>query len=74
MIESQSRCIVCIGDFNEDAHSSGHIQAFMNEQNSNQIVHFNTKEGATIPDHVYIRALIKANIEKLSIYYSYQDS
>ena len=68
MIESQSSCIVCIGDFNEDAHSSGHIQAFMNEQNFNQIVHFNTTEGATILDHVYIRALLKANIEKISTY------
>ena len=75
VIESQSSCIVCIGDFNEDAHSGGPIQSFMNEQNFNQIVDFNTTEGATILDHVYIRAaLLKANVEKLSTYYSYHDA
>ena len=74
--ESQSSCIVCIGDFNENAHSDGPIQSFMNEQNFNQIVDFNTTEGATILDHVYIRsrALLRANVEKLSTYYSYHDA
>ena len=74
VIESQSSCIVCIGDFNEDAHSRGPIQSFMIEQNLNQIVDFNTTEDATILDHVYIRALWKANVEKPSTYYSCHDA
>ena len=76
VFESQSTCIVCIGDFNEDAHSRGPIQSFMNEQSFNQIVDFNTTEGATILDHVYIYATapLKANVEKLSTYYSYNDA
>ena len=74
VIKLQSRCLVCIGDFNEDAHSKGPIQSFMNEQNFTQIVDFNTTEGATILDHVYITAPLQAHVERLSTYYSYHDA
>ena len=74
VIRLQSRFLVCIGDFNEDAHSKGPIQYFMKEQEFNQIVDFNTTEGATILDHVYIAAPLQANVERLSTYYSYHDA
>ena len=74
VVRLQSRRLVCIGDFNEDAHSKGPIQSFMTEHNFNQIVDFNTTEGATILDHVYITAPLHANVEKLSTYYSYHDA
>ena len=46
----------------------------MNVHNFIQIVDFNTAEGATILDHVYITAPLQANVEKLSTYYSYHDA
>ena len=52
MLSSPNRCLICIGDFNEDAGSAGSIQAFMH--GFKQIVDFNTTEVATILDHVYI--------------------
>ena len=73
-IRLQSRYLVCIGDFNEDAHSRGPIQSFMSEYDFKQIVDFNTTEGATILDHVYVTAPLQTTVEKLSTYYSYHDA
>lgn len=42
----QSKNFVCLGDFNEDARSAGPIQTFMTNKGFNQIVNFNTTEGA----------------------------
>ncbi|XP_062609537.1 uncharacterized protein LOC134271330 [Saccostrea cucullata] len=70
----QSKFFVCLGDFNEDARSLGVIQAFMSSQDFKQVVHFNTTEGATILDHVYISARLEAKVEKMPTYYSYHDA
>ena len=71
---TENKSLLCIGDFNEDAKTKGPIQNFMNEQGLTQIVEFNTTEGATILDHVYVSSSLKADVEKLSTYYSYHDA
>ena len=74
LLRSPNRGLVCIGDFNEDAGSTGPIQAFMNDNGLKQIVDFNTTEGATILDHVYISSSLQANVIKIPTYYSYHDA
>lgn len=71
---SQSKFLVCLGDFNEDATFVGPIQSFMINQGYKQIVNFKTTEGATILDHVYLSKSLNGNVEKLSTYYSYHDA
>lgn len=71
---SQSKFLVCLGDFNEDATSPGPIQTFMINQGYRQIVDFKTTEGATILDHVYVSKSLKAEVVKMSTYYSYHDA
>lgn len=71
---SQSKSLVCLGDFNEDATSAGPIQNFMIAQGFKQIVDFKTTEGATILDHVYLSNSLIGKVEKLSTYYSYHDA
>lgn len=72
--KSQSKFLVCIGDFNEDATSTGPIQSFMIQKGFKQIVNFKTTEGATILDHVYLSKSLIANVGKVSTYYSYHDA
>ncbi|XP_062614203.1 uncharacterized protein LOC134275940 [Saccostrea cucullata] len=72
--KSQSKFCVCLGDFNEDARSAGSIQTFMTNQGFKQIVNFNTTEGATILDHVYLSTSLQAEVKKISTYYSYHDA
>ena len=71
---SQNKCLLCIGDFNEDARSVGPIQTFMSDIGLTQIVGFDTTEGATILDHVYSTSSIHAHVTKLPTYYSYHDA
>ncbi|XP_062618494.1 uncharacterized protein LOC134280069 [Saccostrea cucullata] len=71
---SQSQFCVCLGDFNEDAKSAGTIQTFMTNQGLKQMVDFNTTEGATILDHVYLSTSLHAEVKKISTYYSYHDA
>nr|XP_034334797.1 uncharacterized protein LOC117691964 [Crassostrea gigas] len=66
--------IVCIGDFNEDAHLIGPIQSFMKNQGFRQLVSFNTTEGATILDHVYVSGSLQVGVNKMSTYFSYHDA
>lgn len=66
--------IVCIGDFNEDAHVTGPIQSFMTNQGFRQLVAFNTTEGATILDHVYVSGSLEVGVCKMSPYFSYHDA
>lgn len=66
--------IVCIGDFNEDAHLTGPIQSFMKNQGFKQLVSFNTTEGATILDHVYVSGSLQVGVDKMSTYFSYNDA
>ena len=68
------KSIVCIGDFNEDANAIGPIQVFMNEHNLKQVVGFNTTEGATLLDHVYVPSSLRAETQKVSTYYSYHEA
>ncbi|XP_062615266.1 uncharacterized protein LOC134277003, partial [Saccostrea cucullata] len=72
--KSQSKFCVCLGDFNEDARSAGSIQTFMKNQGLKQMVDFNTTEGATILDHVYLSTSLHAEVKKISTYYSYHDA
>ncbi|XP_062614313.1 uncharacterized protein LOC134276047 [Saccostrea cucullata] len=72
--KSQSKFCVCLGDFNEDARSAGSIQTFMTNQGFKQLVNFNTTEGATILDHVYLSTSLQAEVKKISTYYSYHDA
>lgn len=51
---SQSKFLVCLRDFNEDATSAGPIQNFTNGQGFKQIYDFKTTVGATILDHFYL--------------------
>lgn len=71
---SQSKFLVCLGDFNEDATFVGPIQSFMINQGYKQIVNFKTTEGATILDHVYLSKSLNGKVEKHSTYYSYHDA
>lgn len=70
----QCKLFVCLGDFNEDATSAGPIQNFMINKGCKQIVDFKTTEGATILDHVYVSTSLKAEVVKMSTYYSYHDA
>ncbi|XP_062613488.1 uncharacterized protein LOC134275232 [Saccostrea cucullata] len=70
----QKTFFVCLGDFNEDARTVGAIQTFMSNQGFKQLVDFNTTEGATVLDHVYVSTNLKANVEKIPTYYSYHDA
>lgn len=65
---------IILGDFNEDAKSSGPIQRFMREQNFKQIVSFRTTEGGTILDHVYVSSSIQIEVHRIPTYYSYHDA
>ena len=66
--------LVVVGDFNEDAISGGPIKTFMIEHGFQQLVNFFTTEGATILDHVYIVNSSRAQVQKVSTYYSYHDA
>jgi exonuclease III len=68
------KSIVCIGDFNEDANAIGPIQVFMDEHSLKQVVGFNTTEGATLLDHVYVPSSLRAETQKVSTYYSYHEA
>lgn len=65
---------IILGDFNEDAKSSGPIQRFMREQNFKQMVSFGTTEGGTILDHVYVSTSIQIEVHRIPTYYSYHDA
>lgn len=71
---SQSKFLVCLGDFNEDATSPGPIQVFMIDHGFKQIVDFKTTKGATILDHIYLSESLMGKVEKISTYYSYHDA
>ncbi|XP_062569279.1 uncharacterized protein LOC134231343 [Saccostrea cucullata] len=73
-LRSQYRFFICLGDFNEDARSIGVIQTSMLNQGFKQMVDFNTTEGGTILDHVYLSKSLQAKVEKVPTYYSYHDA
>ncbi|XP_062579086.1 uncharacterized protein LOC134241009 [Saccostrea cucullata] len=74
LYKSVFKFVVCLGDFNEDARYVGSIQNFMIQQGFRQIVDFNTTEGATILDHVYLSTSLQAKVEKVPTFYSYHDA
>ncbi|XP_062597054.1 uncharacterized protein LOC134258504 [Saccostrea cucullata] len=69
---SQCKFLVCLGDFNEDARCTGVIQTFMLNRGFKQMVDFNTTEGGTILDHVYLSRSLQATVKKIPTYYSYE--
>ncbi|XP_062567225.1 uncharacterized protein LOC134229488 [Saccostrea cucullata] len=66
-------CIV-IGDFNEDAKLNGPIQRFMKDKQFRQLVSFNTTEGGTILDHVYVSSALHIEVFHMPTYHSYHEA
>ncbi|XP_062591494.1 uncharacterized protein LOC134252984 [Saccostrea cucullata] len=66
--------VILVGDFNEDAKSTGPIQSFMMKQGFRQFVNFYTTENSTILDHVYASEGIQVEVQRLPTYYSYHDA
>ncbi|XP_065926121.1 uncharacterized protein [Magallana gigas] len=67
------QCVV-VGDFNEDARSTGPITSTLQSKGFEQRVDFSTTEGGTILDHIYVTEGMSVKVVKVPVYFSYHDA